>query len=213
MNPRSKTLAAVALATLAAASFGCANPEASFNSFGDRYDAIFASKPPTACPEAYVPLSAGGGDGKYLLVLSATQKPDEPILFLADVTTPATGGGVGIGFSLTPIDKTDRKTTVGDAQKFEPVEIDDSGKFEMDLALLLVPKEANTIAPIKVEANVTMTGNVCGDASFVCGDVKGETVTPKVNLEGSTFTLMAIEDEKAFPDPVLNCEETPAKPL
>lgn len=197
----------------AVASFGCADPQASFNAFGDRYNKIFASKPPTACADAYIPLASGAADGPYLLVLSATQKPDEPLLFFAQVTTPAVGGDVGIGFEATAVDKTDRQTLVGDPQKFEAVAIDGSGAFVMELPSLMVPKEANTIIGLNVEAKVTLKGNVCGDASFVCGDVTGETVSPKANLEGSTFTLMRIEDEKKFPAPVIDCEETPAQPL
>lgn len=197
----------------AAASVGCADPGASFNAFGERYDKIFASKPPTACADPYIPLSSGEADGPYLLVLSATQKPDEPLLFFAEVTTPAIGGDVGIGLVVTPVAKVDRQTLTGDSQTFEPVAIDSSGAFTMELPGIKVPKAANTIIAVDVEASVTLKGSVCGDASFSCGDVTGETVSPKANLEGSTFTLMRIEDEKDFPDPVLDCEEKPAKPL
>lgn len=208
----SRSLAALALG-LAAASFGCANPEASFNDFGERYDTIFANKPPTACPDAYIPLASGAADGQYLLVLSATQKPDEPILFLAEVTTPAVDGAVGIAMTLTPVAKADRQTLVGDPQTFEAAPIDDSGKFEITMNGLNVPKDANTIIGLPVVADIVISGNVCGDASFMCGDVTGATQSPKANLEGSTFTLMKVDDAADLPDPVLDCEETAAKPL
>lgn len=198
---------------LAAVSSGCADPQGSFNDFAERYDTIFANKPPTACPDAYIPLTSGGADGQYLLVLSATQKPDEPILFLAEVTTPTVDGSVGIGLTVTPVAKADRQTLVGDAQTYEAVPIDDSGKFEMTMNDLAVPKDANTIIGVPVVANIVITGTICGDASFVCGDVVGATVSPKANLEGSTFTLMKVDDAADLPDPVLDCEETPAKPL
>lgn len=225
MNPRKKPIALSRVPALArglgfgcmvagaAASLGCADPGASFSAFSERYDKIFASKPPTACADPYIPLTSGAADGPYLLVLSATQKPDEPLLFFAEVTTPAVGGDVGLGFVATPVAKADRQTLAGDPQTFGPVAIDSSGAFTIDLPSLKVPKDANTIIGIDVEANVTLKGAVCGDASFACGDVTGSTVSPKANLEGSTFTLMRIEDEKNFPDPVIDCEETPAKPL
>lgn len=212
MNPRTFLLAG-ALGALLATSSGCADPEGSLTAFSERYDEIFASKPPTACPDAYVPLSAGEGDGQYLLVLSPTQAPESPILFLAEVTTPEVGGDVTLGMTVTPLDKTDRKTPVGDPQTFEPTAIDGTGKLEYKLDLLAVPGKANTVAPIDVEANIVLTGNVCGDGSFVCGDVTGSTVAPKVSLDGSTFTFMHIDDPAKYPHPVIDCEETAAKPL
>ncbi|MBK8259222.1 MAG: hypothetical protein IPK82_42020 [Polyangiaceae bacterium] len=208
-----RTLLPASLLAALCGMFGCANPEASFNGFAERYDEIFANKPPTACPDAYVPLSAGGADGPYLLVLSATQKPDEPILFFAEVTTPAVGGGVGIAITVTPVAKADRQTLAGDPQVYEAAVIDDSGKFELAMPDLKVPKDANTIIGLDVAANVVLKGNICGDGTFVCGDVTGTTISPAANLEGSTFTLMRAEDGQPLPDPVLDCEETPAKPL
>ncbi len=199
-----------ALGAALAALSGCAAPEASFTAFGERYDKIFANKPPTACPDAYVPLASGQADGKYLLALSATLKPDQPLVFLAEVTTPTVNGAVGLAFTVTPLSKSDRKTPAGDPQVYEAVPIDDSGKFEMELPLIAVPADANTIIPTKVEANIKLVGNVCGDASFTCGDVTGSTVSPAANLEGSTFTLIRIEDESKYPDVVIDCEETPA---
>lgn len=216
--PRSRTLLsslvlASALGALAATSSGCAAPEASFDAFSERYDKIFANKPPTACPETYVPLAAGGGDGQYLMALSVALKPDEPLLFLAEVKTPATGGSVGIGWTITPLAKVDRHTPAGDSQTFEAVAIDDAGGFEIAMPGLKVSTEANTIIDVPVEADVVLTGSICGDASFVCGDITGETKSPKANLEGSTFTLIRIDDPAKYPEPLLDCEETPAKPL
>ena len=201
-------VAGAALSTL----LGCADPGSSFTAFSERYDKIFAERPPTACPEAYTPLSSGQADGQYLLALSASLKPMDPIIFLAEVITPAQGSGVGIGFTLTPLAKADRKTPAGDPQTYGPVAIDDAGKFTIDFAKLKVTKDANPIIGVEVEADVTLTGNVCGDASFVCGDVTGSTVSPKANLEGSTFTLMRIDDPEKYPVPVLNCEQAPANP-
>lgn len=227
MNPLAKLLAApscipsragrllltCSLGAALAGLSGCTDPKVTFDAFVERYDEIQAQKPPTACPDAYSPLAPGAGDGQYLIVLSATQAPDTPILFVGEVTTPAIGADVGIGFTITPLDKTDRTTKVGDAQTFEPTVIDGSGKLEYTLNGLKVPAKANTVAPIDVEANVVLAGNVCGDGSFVCGDVTGAVITPKVSLDGSTFTFMRVEEEGKYPDPVVNCAEDAAAPL
>ena len=202
-----------ALGAALAALSGCTDPNVTFDDFVKRYDDIQSKKPPTACPDVYSPLTPGGGDGQYLIVLAPVQGPDNPILFAGAVTTPAIGSDVGIGFTITPLDKTDRKTTVGEAQTFEAAVVDGSGAFELKMDGVKVPKEANTVAPINVEANIVLAGNVCGDATFSCGDVTGAVVTPKVSLDGSTFTFMRVEKEGTFPDPVINCNEDPALPL
>ena len=231
MNPRAKNFASsprvlpmagrllltcslgIALAALA----GCAEPRAQFDACVDRADEIEANKPPappTACPDQYEALTPGQADGKYLIVLSPTQGPESPILFAGEVITPQLGDGVGIGMSITPLNRMDRVTPIGEAQTFEPTPIGESGKFTYELSALVVPKDANTVAPVLVEANITLTGFVCGDASFSCGDVAGSVYKPSmVPLDGSTFTFMRANEDGTFPDPVINCEETPAKAL
>jgi len=205
------------LGAVAATSFGCAAPEASFNAFTERYDKIEAAKPPappTECLDTYVPFAAGEADGQYLLVVSVVLKPKQPLLFFAEVTTPATDGDVGIGFTLTPVSKTDRQTLVGDKSKpFGPVALNESGEFELPMPGITVPKEANSVIDVPVDADILLMGNICGDAAFSCGDVTGETVSPKADLKGSTFTLMRIDDEAKFPEPLLDCKETPADPI
>lgn len=210
----SRLLFTCAIGAALAALSGCTDPNVAFDDFVKRYDDIQAQKPPTACPDAYYPpLEPGGGDGQYLIVLAPVQGPDNPILFAGEVTTPAIGSDVGIGFTITPLNKADRKSPVGAAQTFEPAVIDGAGVFELKMDGLKVPKDANTVAPIDVEANIVLAGNVCGDATFSCGDVTGAVVTPKVSLDGSTFTFMRVEKEGEYPSPVINCSEEPAKAL
>ncbi len=120
---------------------------------------------------------------------------------------------VGIGFTITPLEQDGSR----DSEGRRCADLRAHGDRRLGEAHLRAerprgPGEANTVAPIDVEANIMLTGNVCGDASFVCGDVAGSVVQAEQGLPRRLDVhVHARRGGRNVPDPVINCEETPAK--
>jgi hypothetical protein len=168
---------------------------------------------PSECSTTYLPLGSAAAAGDYLLSLSFPQDPSSPTLFLAKISASAAGCAGGIGMSVTALDKTDRKTPVGEAQDLGTAPLGPDGGFVFEVPALVIPAKAFTIAPIEATVTATLAGHACGDSSFLCGILSGTVVSPKVSMDGSTFALQRITDPQTYPDPVLNCAQDPADPL
>lgn len=216
-----RTLAVVAAMGglgLGAAS-GCADPEGALNDFTER-DCASKGQPydETGCAKI---ISAGGCepplpgevDGRYLFVISAVILPNLPVLFQADITTAAGAEGLEVTMVLDGIDRDDRQTPLGDPKPFPPFTVDDEGRFSTDPVDFGLPGEANSLTGNDATVNITLQGRFC-KTDLNCGALNGQTVMPAgIMLEGSTFTIMPAPAGEPFPDPVLDCEGTPADPL
>lgn len=197
--------------TLAALTPACADPSAAFDDFVKR------SPPPAPkgdCPDAYIAPQPGDIDGDFFQTLLTSVNVEKPLYLLTTVTTSDLDGGLGLAIKLQPLDKVDRKTPIGDPLDVPAVAVGEDGKFTIDIPELVIPAAANSLAAVAATATVKYEGNVCGDGSFICGDVSGEAgaLGQTFDLTGSTFTFQRITDPASYPDPVLNCEETPFVP-
>ena len=199
-------LTAAGLSTLLA---GCPQPDASFDDFAARYA---KANPPG-------PAAAGGEtvqevEGDFLFTLSATLKPEKPLLFVAKLTTT----DAGLTLNVQPL-AIDRKTLVGEAHDLGPYPIEDGGKLVADLPELTIPGEANPITKCttpgmcsgsEIVADAALAGAVCED--FICGDVTGKVTKPlplplSSPTKSSKFTMQRLEKPGEYPEPPeINCE-------
>jgi hypothetical protein len=154
--------------------------------------------------------------GNYLLALSIVLAPTKPIVLLTGLTTPPFNGGTGLSFDAQPLSATDRTTPVGTPLVLGPFPVDANGHFQASVSGLNVTGAANSVTPgAAITADVTLTGNLCGDGSFFCGTVSGHATQPiTVSLTGSTFTLTQVTTPGALPArPKINCAGALADPL
>jgi hypothetical protein len=205
----------VALVALVAT--GCVDP-------GKDFDAFRARLPTTTVADAggtpgdagACAVKPGGIQGQFLFALSASVKPNTPIVSLVDVTTPAFAGGTGITLGVQPLSAKDRRTPAGPSFTFGPFAVDAQGQFKADIKGLNVTGVANPVTPgADIAADVVLAGNLCGDGRFFCGTVTGQTTKPlPLDLSGSTFTLTLVDPGSTLPtQPKLDCAGTLADPL
>lgn len=201
---------------------GCVDPEGKFNDFVDRVGqtALDSGIPDAArdAPGDAGPcvVEPGFVEGTYLLTLSIFIQPGTPIIMSAELSTPEFQGATGLEISATPLRADDRKTPVGNPIAVGPVAVQDSGDFMADITGLDVAGEANPISGGQIAADVTLSGNICGDPSFFCGAIGGMVSQPlPINdLTGSTFTLLRLEAGQEPPArPPINCARDLANPL
>ena len=183
---------------------GCPDPQGEFDDFSARYE---ATKPPPV--EAACGTTVQTVEGDFFFALAAKLSPKTPITFKAVVTTEADG----MHFSITPLDRMDRKTPIGDVAELGNYPIDADGNFTAAFPEMTIPGDANPITGSPIVATVSLSGAVCED--LICGDVSG-TVTSPIMLDlagGSTFTMVRVEGENYPEPPIINCAGDPANPL
>ncbi|XXY54100.1 hypothetical protein WME91_23510 [Sorangium sp. So ce269] len=200
---------------------GCADPEGRFNDFQARDTTIREEQ---ASGGGGSDGSGGGGgsclpeagapDGDFLFSLSAYLNPQAPIVFLSTLTSEARDGGLSISLSFQALEAADRKTPTGTAVDVGPYEVSADGQFIAELPTIVVPGNANPISGSELEATITLSGALCAPTDFVCGDVTGTVTRPlSLDLKGSTFAMQRITDPDSYPEPVINCDKKPARPL
>ncbi len=215
---------AAAAASLALLAPGCADPEADFNDFEDRYYEQF---PKASVPEGGIEAGDGGEagvnpkcpltpctppgdgeiDGQYLFGLSANIGKTLPFLFKTDVTVK--DGKVTL--VLQPLDRADRMTEVGDTITIGPIDIS-NGVFYSELDMVTLIGKANPLTGSDVLADVQVCGSMCGVETFYCGDMTGTVLEPLQgqSLMGSTFTLEKWDADQ--PTVVYSCDKVEASP-
>lgn len=211
----------VSVASLVLGLVGCAHPNDAFEDFGQRYkDKLPIEEPGTGgsgggpaydCENGVAP-TAEQLTGPYYLVLSASIRPQSPVVFLADVTSD----GSSFSMSVQPL-KVDRKTPVGDPLDVGPFEFGDDGTFDAQFPKLTVNGEANPVSGSELVATAKFTGTFCGpDATFTCGTVSGNVEKPAaLPLDGSTFTMTKLgsPDDIVPEETVINCNGKLAGPV
>jgi hypothetical protein len=200
---------------VSAACGSCVDPGADFDAFvgragPPRSDAGIAGGDAAVCT-----VSPGDVEGQYLFAISVTLAPTKPILALADVTTPASGGGTGFAFDAQPLSAADRRTSVGQKVSLGPFQVDQNGAYRAEIPNLQVTGAANPVTGGDIAANAVLTGTLCGDGSFFCGTVSGMVTAPlPLDLKGSTFTFTRVDSPTDLPaQPAIDCAGTLADPL
>ncbi|AGP40819.1 hypothetical protein BE04_17515 [Sorangium cellulosum] len=216
------TLASAALPCLASAALlvGCADPEGRFGDFEARdttvreHQAGSGGSDGTGGGGEGCPPEPGAVDGEFFFNLSARISPRTPIVFVADLTTEASDGGLSFSMTFQPLEAADRRTPTGPSVDVGPYALSEDGTFAAELPTIVVPGNANPISGGELEATITLSGRLCAPADFVCGDVTGTVARPiSLDLKGSTFAMERITDPDSYPAAVINCKKDPARPL
>lgn len=199
-----------------AAALGCADPEADFDEFTERARQVDSLVQPAANCDAPLP-AAGQADGEHFTSLTATKLgPDNPIVAVTRLTTTTMGDGLDLSMTLQLLSKVDRRTPVGDPIDLGTYQVAADASFVAALPRFHIPAEALSLTDQGADVTVTLSGNLCSPADFICGDMDGSAVVDsgtEVNLDGSAFTMQRIDDPAAYPEPLTNCAREPARPL
>lgn len=206
---RSRILLRLTPALLGLLSLACVDAGGEYDSFNER--AKKTSGPGgTGCGDptaACQPATPADLEGQWLFALSATINPVQPILFFADIVSQQSGSDLTWAWTITPLSAAD-KTPLSALPPLEATTVPADGAWSADLPPLAVPGAANPITGSDIEADTTLTGNVCGSRNFLCGDVGGMVTKPiQLGLEGSTWTLARLEEPNKVPDVIfINCQ-------
>jgi len=216
---------ALVLSSLAAtALLGCPDPGGEFDAYTRRAGTRDAGAESVSCEEVDGELPEPEQlSGQFLLSVSTTLGPDQPFLYLLDVSTERTGSSYEITMSAQPLSASDRKTPVGDASEPQTFTVEAGGCFESPPTVFTVPGPANPILPVQATSELSFAGSVAnavrqqdGDqlVTFWCGKVNGRSLTPlPMNVDGSTFAATRVEDPDNLPAVVINCAMDPARAL
>ncbi|MCC6523610.1 MAG: hypothetical protein IT373_13215 [Polyangiaceae bacterium] len=163
--------------------------------------------------------TAGEVDGEFFFALSAFLNPQKPVVFDSTLTTTQGANGLEYSLDLQPLAASDRTTPVGSVIHVGPLPVDADGTFDSALPELTVPGAANPITVgSDIVATITLHGELCGTADFICGPVTGNTTKPlPLNLAsnpGSNFTMERVTTPGTYPEPPqINCAGALANPL
>ena len=215
LQPRDADMRVPVVVMVCCACGGCVDPGEDFDAFigrtgSPRSDAGGASGDASVCT-----VKPGDVEAQYSFAISVTLARTKPILALADVTTPASGGGTGFAFDAQPLSAADRRTPVGQKVSLGPFQVDETGAYRAEIPNLQVTGAANPVTSGDIAADVVLSGNLCGDGRFFCGTVSGNVTKPlPLDLAGSTFTFTRVDSPADLPArPALDCEGNLADPL
>jgi hypothetical protein len=203
----------------AALSVGCVDPEGAYKDFQERESkttpATGAGCTPTTGTCTAPPV--GEMDGQWLFALSATLKPNAPILFFTEVTTKDNAGVTSMQWSCTPLDAYTRAPVPppeGDPIVLPATDLPADGNWTFAETTVAVTGKANPITHSDISANVVMTGDVCSGRDFLCGTVTGNVTKPiPLDLKGSSWTLERLTASDTLPEKIkIDCSCNAADP-
>jgi hypothetical protein len=188
-----------ATASLLLSAQGCVDPDGRYDDFIER-TASMRGRDAGAERDAGVEADAGDGadarfdfSGTYLVALSTTLAPGEPILFSADVVVSDDLETIDFTFQTLSTDADDApREPVGDPVTADAVPYQADGSFEVDLGEVTVPGRANPISGSDIVATVVLTATAFPATAelpaFFCGDASGMVTVPlALDLAGSTI--------------------------
>ncbi len=191
----------------------CADPQGAYDEFEARLANATTSSSGTGTggggggAGCEVP-AAGEVDGDFFVVLSASLTPKKPITMIAEITTSEGGGGLEMAMNLQPLLASDRRTPVGSSIDVPAFPVAEDGSYTAVAPAADIDGTANPISGnTLINVQATLMGTLCKPAEFLCGTVSGSVETPKVTLDGSTFTMQPITDPSAYPPAYINCNK------
>lgn len=162
-------------------------------------------------------------EGEYLLVVATTLSPRKPIISLLEVKAAQKGDTLELTQRDRPLSFEDLRLPVGEFGPWRTSIVEADGSYMTDSIPIVTPGAANAVQPgVETESLLVFSGKVpllSKDApltplTFWCGQADGKLVRPIAqSLDGSTFTVMRIEDPDNYPLPVTNCAMDPAETL
>lgn len=190
---------------------GCPSPEVE-----GRYDDFTDKTQEIRDDAASVKMDVAGTlvdvTGTFHFSLTATPvAPTTPFQFVATtVFTPDDAGGGQLDIALQPLSLDIGATNTPREFTGDPVElsftVDDAGAFDADLGEINLIGDANPVTGSDIVATMQLQGAI-QDENVYCGNVGGMVTVPaNIDLTGSTFAAIRINEEDAMnpdllPDP------------
>ena len=170
------------------AALGCVDPKARYDAFLERTASMRGRDAGMAATGERFDFS-----GHYLLALSTTLAPGEPILFGCDVNVAPDLSTLELSFQplTTDADAMPREP-VGDSLDTGAIPYAEDGSFSVDLGEVTVPGRANPISGSDIVADVTLTATAFPMTAdlpmYFCGQATGMVSVPlALDLTGSTI--------------------------
>jgi hypothetical protein len=202
---------ALAAALLLLAALGCVDPDARYDAFLER------SAPQRRARDAggmAQPSERFDFSGRYLLALSVTLSPDQPILLGCDVAVAQDLATLELSFQPLSIDDDPMpRMPVAESITVSAIPYEEDGSFSADLGEVTVPARANPISGSDIVATVAIdaVAQRTTDALpvFFCGDASGMVSVPlELDLAGSTIGAVAVDaDSFEGVEPLARCPD------
>jgi hypothetical protein len=184
---------------------GCVDPQARYEAFVERTEGMRGKDASMVEPGDRIDWS-----GRYLLALSTSLSPNQPLLFTLDAEVASDLSAIDLDFQPLTTDADDEpRTAIGDAFSVSDVPYAEDGTFSAELGEVVVPGRANPITGAEIIATVQLSARTqaddAGAGAIVCGDVSGMVTVPlPLDLTGSTFGATPA-DEPEQVEPLLGC--------
>jgi hypothetical protein len=191
---RARVRHARAAVLLLLAASGCVDPQGRYDDFLQRTEAMRGQDAGMIGAEERFDFS-----GSYLLALSTTLAPGQPLLFSCEVTVAADLETLALSVRpLTTEDDAEPRTPTGERFEASAVAYGEDGSFSADFGEVTVPSDANPISGADIVATVAITATAFPMSDelpdFFCGQATGMVSAPlALDLEGSTVGAVAAE--------------------
>ena len=175
-------------AVLLLSALGCVDPQARYDAFLERSAAMRGRDAGMTEPGERFDFS-----GRYLLALSTTLAPGQPILFSCDVSVAEDLSTLELSLQPLATDGDEMpRAAVGEALAVGPVPYAEDGAFSADLGEVTVPGRANPISGSDIVADVVIAASAFAMTAELpthfCGQATGMVSVPlALDLAGSTI--------------------------
>ncbi len=138
--------------------------------------------------------------GSYLLALSTTLAPGQPILFSCDVSVASDLETLDLTIQpLTTDDAAAPREPVGDSLDVSAIPYAEDGSFSVDFGQVTVPGDANPISGSDIVADVMITATAfpmnAELPDYFCGEATGSVSVPlMLDLAGSSLGAVETSD-------------------
>jgi hypothetical protein len=186
---------------------GCVDPQERYDAFLERSAAMRGQHHDAGMVE---PSDRFDFSGRYLLALSTTLAPGQPILLACDVAVAADLETLELTVQPLTTDANDTpRVPTGDSLVVSDVPYAQDGSFSADLGEVTVPGAANPISGSDIVATVAITATAYPMSAELpahfCGEATGMVSVPlALDLAGSTITALEADDFTAV-EPLTQC--------
>jgi hypothetical protein len=168
----------------------CVDPDGRYDAFVERSAAMRGRDAGTGQPEPGERFDFGGS---YLLALSTTLAPGQPILLGCEVSVASDLETLELTFQALTTDEADPpRAPTGEPFTIADVVYEQDGSFSADLGEVTVPSDANPISGSEIIATVAFSARAVPMSDelpqLFCGQASGMVSVPlMLDLAGSTI--------------------------
>jgi hypothetical protein len=193
---------------------GCVNPAERFERFERRAEERRSDAGNADAPGACEPPAPNSVAGPALFALETSIGPGKPVLFFGEISTPEHEGRTHVYYAYRALNARDRATLVGDELSVGPFPLGAEGKFSVNIPEDTLPGEANAILPgVPITSSLMLSGRICGEQPFYCGDVSGRATSPLLADLSGSFAIELVRGLDAIPErPRYGCADDDLAP-